>query len=438
MDFITLGISHKLNTIIGHQNIITPTKIQQLTIPILLTRKDMIASSKTGSGKTLAYLLPTVQNLLMNKPFLKKDPRALILAPTRELAKQIFTQVQFLINGTRLQSELIIGGIDFNKQAKKLALHPHIIVSTPGRLHDHIQHHHLHLDGLEVLILDEADRIFELGFKKDLEIIHHRASHRKRQTILFSATLAHIQDTLPIDNLLQNPKKITVHTENQISSQIDHKFIYTDGFEHKKLLLQAILKKDTFNRIIIFTATKKETVTLTEYLLTMDYKVDNLSSDLTQTVRLDIITQFIKNNIQILITTDISSRGLDLPYIDLVINFDLPRLPQEYIHRIGRTGRVEQTGTAISFVSHFDFDAFIKLEQLLDEKLEFMTIPEHVAKFTGNRIENKNKKKQENTKKTIKKQKTTKKKIKKKIEYTKEDIGIQPITKSKIKKSPSN
>lgn len=237
MQFKDFGFDKRLAGQVEHLGFDTPTEIQQQAIPAAMSGHDLIASSKTGSGKTLAFVLPMMQRLTKQKALSKKDPRALILAPTRELAKQVFSQVRLFTAGSSFKSVLILGGENFNDQAKVLAKEPHIIVATPGRLADHLGHGHFYLQGLELLILDEADRMLDLGFSKELTKINEEANHRKRQTLLFSATMDHAQVNEFALSLLKDPKRIAVDADIAEHDDIAKQFYLADNLDHKKRCL---------------------------------------------------------------------------------------------------------------------------------------------------------------------------------------------------------
>lgn len=360
-----------------------PTAIQAQSIPIALSGKDLMASSKTGSGKTLAFLLPALQRVISTKALSKKDPRVLILLPTRELANQVYSQLRLLVANTQYRAISILGGENFNDQAKLLNREPHFIVGTPGRVADHLSQRHFFLEGLELLILDEADRMLDLGFAAQLKAINQAANHRKRQTLLFSATLDHQDINSIAAELLTHPEHIAIGSSHEAHKDIHQQFYFADNLTHKESLLDNILSKEQQKQIIIFTATRIDTERLSTKLTQQGYASVALSGNLKQNARNQIMDQFSRGQQQILVTTDVASRGLDLLNVSLVINFDIPKFAEEYVHRIGRTGRAGSQGDAISFVGPKDWENFEKVKLFLHTKINFSTIEGLEAKFNG-------------------------------------------------------
>jgi superfamily II DNA/RNA helicase len=383
LQFTDLGIDTRLETQLAHQGITQPTDIQAQAVPTALAGHDIFAQSKTGSGKTLAFLLPAVQRVMKQKALSKRDPRVLIVAPTRELATQVFTQLRLLIAGTAIKAVKILGGENFNDQIKVLRNDPQFVVATPGRLADHITKRSLQLSGLELLIFDEADRILDLGFTEQLKMINEQANHRLRQTLLFSATLDHAQVDALSRNLLKKPKQITLSAANEQHSDIKQTLYLADHLDHKEALLEHFLNQDDVGQCIIFTATRSDTSRLSEALNAKGFKSVALAGDLTQNKRLDIMDSFSRENFKILITTDVASRGLDLLSVTHVINFDLPKHAEEYVHRIGRTGRAGFKGNAISLVGPKDWASYLAIKAFLNDELKFASVESLKAKFKG-------------------------------------------------------
>lgn len=383
LQFTDLGIDTRLETQLAHQGITQPTDIQAHAVPTALAGHDIFAQSKTGSGKTLAFLLPAVQRVMKQKALSKRDPRVLIVAPTRELATQVFTQLRLLIAGTTIKAVKILGGENFNDQIKALRNDPQFVVATPGRLADHITKRSLQLSGLELLIFDEADRILDLGFTEQLKMINEQANHRLRQTLLFSATLDHAQVDALSRNLLKKPKQITLSAANEQHSDIKQTLYLADHLDHKEALLEHFLNQDDVGQCIIFTATRSDTSRLSEALNAKGFKSVALAGDLTQNKRLDIMDSFSRENFKILITTDVASRGLDLLSVTHVINFDLPKHAEEYVHRIGRTGRAGFKGNAISLVGPKDWASYLAIKAFLNDELKFASVESLKAKFKG-------------------------------------------------------
>ncbi len=440
MQFTDLNLDKRLLATIEHLGFEKPTDIQQQAIPAAMSGHDLIASSKTGSGKTLAFLLPAMQRLMNNRALSKRDPRVVILTPTRELAKQVFGQLRLLTANTQFKSVLILGGENFNDQAKTLAKDPHFVVATPGRLADHLTHRHLYLQGLELLILDEADRMLDLGFSKQLAQINMAADHRKRQTLMFSATLDHAQVNEFASELLTKPKRIAIEHGHSEHKDINKRFYFADNLDHKEALLEHFLTTEKYQQVIIFTATRSDTERLSTLLNNKNYNSVALSGELIQSQRNQIMDSFAKGQQKILVTTDLASRGLDLLNVSHVINFDMPKHTEEFIHRIGRTGRAGSSGDAISLVGPKDWLSFKNVEGFLQQKISFDVIEGLKAKFKGVKQKKpSNVKKVDKAKAATKKQdKKPKQQVKQKINFVSDSAGDLPIMRRKQKLSPQD
>lgn len=383
MPFNDLSLDPRLMRSVQHLGFVKPTEIQQEAIPAVMVGRDLIVSSQTGSGKTLAYLLPMMQRLLKSRPLSKRDARALILAPTRELARQVYAQLRLFVSNTPLTSALIVGGENFNDQEKLLKREPNIIVATPGRFVDHLEHKSVFINGLEMLILDEADRMLDLGFMPQLTLINKAADHRLRQTLLFSATLDHAEvDELALA-LLKNPYRVAVGASHQQHQDISQRFFLADHLTHKEALLQRFLQQDDIKQLIIFTATREDAERLALLCEQLGRSAVGLSGKLSQSSRNAVMQAFATGKHQVLVTTDLASRGLDLLQVSHVINFDLPKHAEEYVHRIGRTGRAGAKGQAISLVGPKDIAALERIETFLRQPTTFAEVEGLVAKFDG-------------------------------------------------------
>ncbi|MFT2092610.1 DEAD/DEAH box helicase [Paraglaciecola sp. 2405UD69-4] len=383
MQFSDLGIHHNLLKALDIKGLTSPTQIQQQAIPYGMLGKDLIASSKTGSGKTLAFLLPAVHRVLTKQPLSKRDPRVLVLAPTRELAKQVFLQLKWLIAKQPLKAALVLGGENFNDQVKALKHNPQFVVGTAGRIADHLTGKSLFLNGLELLILDEADRMLDLGFAPQLKQINQMADHRKRQSMMFSATLDTAAMHELTHTLLKAPQRISVGSSSEEHKDIQQAFYLADNVTHKESLLLNVINQEEHRQIIIFTATRADTERLSVMLNEKHFHAIALSGDLTQGQRNNIMSEFGRGQQHILVTTDIASRGLDLLNVSLVINFDLPKLADEYVHRVGRTGRAGNKGQAVSFVGPKDWFSFVAIKSFLKQNIDLAMIEGLEAKFKG-------------------------------------------------------
>ena len=383
MSFEELGIDKRIAAQLAHIGVNTPTAIQSQAIPIAISGQDLLAQSKTGSGKTFAFLLPAITRLSKQKALSKRDPRALIITPTRELANQVYKQLTLIIAGTSLKATKIVGGDNYNDQVKSLRKDPQFVVATPGRLVDHLDDRNFYLEGLELLILDEADRVLELGFKEQIEKINAAANHRLRQTLFFSATLEHAEVDALSRNLLKAPKRVTIDSSTQDHADITQRFYLADHLDHKLDLLKSLVTNADSGQQIVFTATREDTIKLSEFLALEGLKTLSLSGDMNQSKRNSIMDAFSRGQAQILITTDVASRGLDLLNVSQVINFDLPKQAEEYVHRIGRTGRAGFKGTAASLVSAKDWTSFKAIEAYLSKRIGFSELDGLVGKFKG-------------------------------------------------------
>ncbi|UPR49748.1 DEAD/DEAH box helicase [Vibrio cyclitrophicus] len=383
MHFKDLGLDNRLLKNLKHYDFKKATEIQSKAIPVAIAGKDLLASSKTGSGKTLAFVLPMIHKALKTKAFSAKDPRGVILAPTRELAKQVYGELRSMLGGLSYEATLILGGENFNDQVKALRKYPRFIVATPGRLADHLEHRSLFLDGVETLILDEADRMLDLGFAPELRRIANAAKHRRRQTLMFSATLDHAEVNGIANEMLDAPKRISVGVSNEQHLDITQKFYLCDHLDHKEAILDRVLEEAEYRQVMIFTATRADTDRLTDKLNEKKLKAVALSGNLNQTQRNAIMSQFERAVYKILVTTDVASRGIDIPNVSHVINFDMPKHTEEYVHRVGRTGRAGNKGDAISLVGPKDWDSFKRVELYLQQDLTFSVLEGLKGKFKG-------------------------------------------------------
>lgn len=433
MAFASFNLDSRLLRAVEHMGFEQPTEIQQQAIPAAMTGQDIIASSKTGSGKTLAFLLPAMQRLIKNRALSKKDPRVLILAPTRELAKQVFAHLKAVSAATQYNCALILGGENFNDQVKVLDKNPDFIVATPGRLSDHLSKGLFYLNGLELLILDEADRMLDLGFAQQLKQINEAADHRKRQTLMFSATLEHGQVEEFAKDLLKKPKRIAIGAITSEHKDITQRFYLSDHLDHKQALLESFINSEDYQQMIIFTATRVDTERLAKELNDKQLNAVALSGDLAQSERNRVMEAFSKGQNKILVTTDLASRGLDLVNVSHVINFDLPKHAEEYIHRVGRTGRAGSKGDAMSFVGPKDWQSYLNIKALLQQDIEFSIVEGLAAKFKGlkPKVDKKDKDKANKAKSAQSKKKRSQPKVKKKVLLTDEGFADMPMVRKK-------
>lgn len=382
--FNDFPLDHRILKSLQTKGFVTATEIQSQAIPHGLLGKDLLASSKTGSGKTLAFLLPALHRVLKQKALSRKDPRVLILAPTRELAKQVYLQLKGFISGQNVSACLILGGENYNDQVKTLRRYPQFVVGTPGRIADHVKDKSLFLNGLELLIMDEADRMLDLGFSKELDLIHSLADHRKRQTMMFSATMDSAALHSVTQKMLRAPHRISIGSAADQHKDIQQQFYLADDLGHKERLLEYLLQQQQArSQVIVFVATREDTERLAALLNGKGFDCVALSANLTQPQRSNIMNDFTRGQAQVLVTTDVASRGLDLLKVGLVINFDLPKLADEYVHRIGRTGRAGNQGEAVSLVGAKDWSSYKSIKVFLNQNIEFSVIRGLEAKFKG-------------------------------------------------------
>ncbi|HMI02770.1 MAG TPA: DEAD/DEAH box helicase [Pedobacter sp.] len=351
------------------------TPVQQEAIPLILSKKDLIACAQTGTGKTGAYLLP-IMNMIAGTE--DRHNNTLILAPTRELAQQIDLQVEALSYFTNISSLTVYGGGDgiaYEQQKRSMREGVDIIIATPGRLISHLSSGVLKLDQLQHLVLDEADRMLDMGFYDDIMKIVSYLPH-KRQTVMFSATMPPKIRKLA-GSLLNHPEQISLAISKPaegISQQV-----YLIGDEQKVPLLTSILKNGDYKSIIVFASTKEKVKNLGKVFRNLGLKAEAFHSDLGQSERESILLKFKNKQLPIIIGTDVLSRGIDVEGIDLVINFDAPHDAEDYVHRIGRTARAASKGTAITLVNNRDKRKLVNIEKLIEKEIERMPLPEHLG-----------------------------------------------------------
>ena len=358
-----------------------PTPIQKQAIPIGMTEGDIMACAQTGSGKTAAFLLPTLNKLLINKAP-DTGTRVLILAPTRELARQLFKHCEALAKHTDIGAGLITGGDSFKFQAATFRKNPEIIIATPGRLIDHLGRKPQLMKDVKTLILDEADRMLDMGFSEDVIDIAGACSE-ERQTLLFSATMNQKGIRHVIKQVLTEPTVISVDEIKDKHDNIKQQMLLADDDQHKDRLMTWVLANETYRQCIIFCNTKVKTDELYHFLRYHKHKVGVLHGDMTQDERNHIMSRMQQGHVSVLVATDVASRGLDVKNIDIVINYDLPRSGDDYVHRIGRTGRAGEQGLAISLVDHTEWNLKATIERYLNTELEVRKIKALTGKYKG-------------------------------------------------------
>lgn len=352
-----------------------PTSIQQLVLPEAMAGKDILASAPTGTGKTAAFLLPIAQHLLDYPRTKPGFPRVLILTPTRELAIQIGDDCQQITSLTKIKTGVITGGVNYGSHSDILTTNTDILVATPGRLLEYIETEQFDAREIEILVLDEADRMLDLGFSEAINRIAAEARWRK-QTMLFSATLVSPGVSKFAKEVLTEPVFLESTPSRQEKAKI-HQWIHlADNKEHKVAMLFHLLKQEDVTRAVVF-ANKRETVQyLSGKLYAEELPCAWLEGKMLQDKRNQAVERLKTSHVAILVATDVAARGLDIDDISHVINFDMPRTPDTYIHRIGRTGRAGNKGTAISLVEAHDMGVISKIERFTDERLQRRVISE--------------------------------------------------------------
>ncbi len=348
-----------------------PTPIQSQAIPRALEGLDLIATAQTGTGKTAAFVLPALQRL--NTPSTKsgKGPRVLVLTPTRELANQVSDAVRVYGKFMHIRSGAILGGVPYFEQQRLLSQPVDIVVATPGRLLDHMERGRVNFSRLELLVLDEADRMLDMGFSKAVEAIA-AATPGTRQTLMFTATWGSAIASVA-KRLLRAPLRIEIAGKKATLEQIEQRLHTADDMQHKNKMLRHLVSGKEVTRAIIFSSTKRNADQLARELSAQGHSAEALHGDMSQNARNRAIMKMRRGSVHLLVATDVAARGLDLTGVSHVINYDLPKNAEDYVHRIGRTGRAGASGIAISFASGKEFDSLNRIERYIGQ-----TLPRHV------------------------------------------------------------
>ena len=388
--FACLGLHTSITDALGKVGYDSPTPVQQRAIPAALKGRDLMVSSPTGSGKTAAFMLPTIHQLTLSEiersaadaqPSQGRSndrrrqvaqPHMLVLTPTRELALQVTTAAQtYGRHLRRLKTVSILGGMPYNKQMELLSQRPEILVATPGRLLDHLNRKNIDLSRLSILVLDEADRMLDMGFIDDIESII-ATTPATRQTLLFSATLDGKMAIM--QRLLNNPERIEIMATVERRDNIQQKLHYVDDRDHKDRLLNHLLTEQTLNQAIIFTATKRDAEQLATSLSQAGHRSAALHGDMPQGARNRTLRALREEKVRVLVATDVAARGIDVPGITHVFNYDLPKFVEDYVHRIGRTGRAGRTGSAISLAKMDEVGLVKRIERYTKQTLAISTV----------------------------------------------------------------
>ncbi|CAM1352254.1 DEAD/DEAH box helicase [Tenacibaculum crassostreae] len=366
MTFTSLGLSKALVKAVTEKGYDKPSPIQEKAIPVILEGKDVLASAQTGTGKTAGFTLPILQNISEKKNPKYRPIKALVLTPTRELAAQVYDNVREYSTHLNIKSTAIFGGVKPSSQIATLKNGIDVLVATPGRLIDLHEQNQLSLKRVDVLVLDEADRMLDMGFLRDIKkIISFLPS--KRQNLLFSATFSKEIKKLA-QGILHNPVMVEAAPENTTAEKVNQK-LYKVPKSKKTELVGQLISKGNWSQVLIFTRTKHGANRLTEKLVKRGISAAAIHGNKSQGARTKALKGFKDNSIRVLVATDIAARGLDIPLLPHVINFELPNVPEDYVHRIGRTGRAGASGEAISLVAQEE-EAYLKsIEKLLGQKI---------------------------------------------------------------------
>ena len=373
MGFSKFDLDENIIKAIEESGYTEPTKIQKEAIPKILDKKDVRASAQTGTGKTAAFLLPALNLLAKSSTRGGKGAKILILTPTRELAQQITEQAEkYSRYMSKIRSVCIVGGVPYHKQQAKLNAPHDILIATPGRLIDYMNRGKINFSNLEMLVLDEADRMLDMGFSEPVEEIISQTP-KSRQTLLFSATLK--GEVLKLsEKFMKDPLEIVVHSAHEKHENIEQKLLYIDNLGHKNDLLDHLLNAEEMRSAIVFTATKRHCDELVDELAEKGFLASAIHGDMNQRQRTRTIKMLQDKKIDILVATDVAARGLDINDISHVINFDLPRDAEDYVHRIGRTGRAGNKGIAISFAGSKDMHMVPRIEKFTGQPISIIEI----------------------------------------------------------------
>ena len=370
MTFEKLGLSAEIARAVTEKGYIEPTKIQAEAIPVIMQGHDLLAGSHTGSGKTAGFTLPILHRLsdksVKGPSAGRPKIRALVLVPTRELAAQVRENIHAYSKYLTLTSAEVIGGVGMKAQVTRLRSRVDILVATPGRLLDHVKQATVDLSGVEVLVLDEADRMLDMGFILDIKKIMNLLP-KSRQNLLFSATFSPEIKKLA-DGLLNSPKLIEAENTNATAALVTHK-LHPVEVDKKRELLKHLILENNWSQVLVFMRTKHTADKLAYFLSTNGIPAAALHSNKSQNVRTRTLADFKLLKIQVLVATDIAARGIDISDLPYVVNFDLPNVPEDYVHRIGRTGRAGKEGFAVSLVAKEDLKLLLDIEHKIKQKI---------------------------------------------------------------------
>jgi ATP-dependent RNA helicase RhlE len=384
MSFESLGLRPELLAAVEARGYTVPTPIQSEAIPVIFQGGDLLAGAQTGTGKTAAFALPIVQMLGENiPPDKRRRPRCLVLVPTRELAAQVSEEMNLFARRLGLRSTMIYGGVNIQAQIERLHRGVDIVVATPGRLLDHAERGTVNLSRIKFLVLDEADRMLDLGFIDDIQKVAEYLP-QKRQTLLFSATYSKEIKQLA-DELLDKPQRIEV-ARRQITADAVTQAVYSVEKSRKREMLSQMIRMGSWQQVLVFCKTRYGADKLTEELLHDGIRAAAIHSNKSQSIRTRTLGQFKGGEFRVLVATDVAARGLDIERLPRVVNYDLPQVPEDYVHRIGRTGRAGEDGVAISLVSREEQALLLAIEKLVKYAIpreEMAEFPQYAAVRVG-------------------------------------------------------
>ncbi|TAK84745.1 MAG: DEAD/DEAH box helicase [Betaproteobacteria bacterium] len=373
MSFSTLGLDSSLLDNLARLGYAEPTPVQRAAIPAVIAGGDLLVSSQTGSGKTAAFVLPGLERLRGAPARAGKGPRMLVLTPTRELAMQVQKATHGYCAGQKLLTACLVGGVRFGSQLAQVRKAVDIVIATPGRLKDHMDRGTVGLGRVELLVLDEADRMLDMGFQEELDAIVARAP-KERQTLLFSATLAGVVGRLAA-RVTRDPKRIEIARREEAKLDITQHALIADNEAHKGRMLDALLREVEVEQALVFTAMKRTAAELSLSLVAKGFAAGALHGDMQQKERTRTLNQLREGRMRVLVATDVAARGIDVPGINLVVNYDAPRMAEDYVHRIGRTGRAGRAGIAVTFLGREDRTLVRRIERFTGHKVSLMEIP---------------------------------------------------------------
>jgi superfamily II DNA/RNA helicase len=382
MSFSSLGLDLSLSATLAALGYTEPTPVQREAIPAVLAGGDLLVSSQTGSGKTAAFLVPGLQRLTKaaaatsapsGSSRTNAGPRMLVLTPTRELALQVQKSAHGYGKGQPLRTACLVGGMPFGAQLKQLSKAVDLVVATPGRLLDHLNRGSIDFKRVELLVLDEADRMLDMGFQDELDAIVARIP-AGRQTLLFSATLDGVVGRLA-QRVTRNAKRIDIARAAENKLDITQHALFADNGIHKERMLDSLLRETDVEQALVFTATKRSAQQLSVSLQGKGFKAAALHGDMGQRDRSWTLQKLREGRMRVLVATDVAARGIDVPGINLVVNYDAPNQAEDYVHRIGRTGRAGRAGAAVTFLDRSERHLVRTIERFTGNRLQVMEIP---------------------------------------------------------------